>query len=76
MLFYPFISLVIPCYNERARWARLQEGVMAFSACWPGQFELILVDDGSTDGGLTAWANAAAWGEISFSVKLITQANT
>ncbi|MGI9192885.1 MAG: glycosyltransferase [Chitinophagaceae bacterium] len=73
---YPFISLVIPCFNERSRWARLQEGVMAFSACWPGQFELILVDDGSTDGGLMDWENPAAWGEIPFSVKVIKQANT
>lgn len=47
---YPSISLIIPCYNESLRIDLLVAGLKAFTDLWTADYELIIVDDGSTDG--------------------------
>ena len=44
-----YLSLVIPCYNEQENVAVLLQRVAAALAMIGRQFEVILVDDGSTD---------------------------
>lgn len=43
------LSLVIPCYNESKRIAKLLKRLKAFDKQWTNSLEIILVDDGSTD---------------------------
>ncbi|HKQ69348.1 MAG TPA: glycosyltransferase family 2 protein [Polyangiaceae bacterium] len=43
------VSVVIPSYNRRERLARVLEG-LADQSCGPERFEVVVVDDGSTDG--------------------------
>ena len=75
MALYPFISLVIPCFNERARWGRLCDGVLDLAAVWPGEMEVIVVDDGSTDGGLMDCVAASSWAAKGIRYKVLTQTN-
>lgn len=42
-------SVVIPIYNEEETLPQLYERVTAAAAEWPGEYEIICVDDGSTD---------------------------
>lgn len=44
------VSVVVPCYNETAVLAALVERLSAAAAGWPCAMEVVLVDDGSTDG--------------------------
>jgi len=44
------LSIVIPAYNEEARIAKTIESIRAFVARTPYDLEVIVVDDGSTDG--------------------------
>lgn len=45
------ISVVIPCYNETQRLGKmLDEAVEHLEARFPGDYEIILVDDGLSDG--------------------------
>lgn len=46
----PHLSVVVPVYNEIENLSRLHLEVMQALAQIPGHHELILVDDGSTDG--------------------------
>ena len=55
----PELSIVIPCYNEEQRLPRTIEQVERFLAGDGTSYELILVDDGSTD-GTRGIMNAAA----------------
>lgn len=75
MALYPFISLVIPCFNERARWGRLHEGVLDLAAIWPGEMEVIVVDDGSTDGGMMNWVTDSSWEAQGIRFKVLVQTN-
>src|ERR1700722_9948299 len=43
------LSLIIPCYNESARVDIMLQGLADFSAKWAGEYEVIIVDDGSKD---------------------------
>lgn len=43
------MSLVIPCYNEANRVKLLFQGIQDFKNQWQGEFEVIIVDDGSSD---------------------------
>lgn len=43
------LSLVIPCYNESKRIGNLFSTLKTFKQKWNGTFEVILVNDGSTD---------------------------
>lgn len=45
----PSLSVVIPLYKEEDNVDRLVEELHAALAAYPGSFELVLVDDGSTD---------------------------
>lgn len=47
---YPSLSLVIPCYNESARVGYMFDGLKDFAKVWKGDYEVIIVDDGSHDG--------------------------
>jgi dolichyl-phosphate beta-glucosyltransferase len=51
-LIYPSVSLIIPCYNESNRLAQTVLGIKEFLAAWHGSIEIIIVDDGSTDGSV------------------------
>lgn len=45
-----YLSVVIPCYNEAGRISKTLDRVAAFLAAQPYSSELVIVDDGSTDG--------------------------
>ena len=45
----PFLSIVIPAYNEEPRIVQSLEQVVAYLASQPYQWEVVVVDDGSTD---------------------------
>lgn len=44
------LTVVIPCYNEEAVLDALVERLSSAAAAWPCRWEVLLVDDGSTDG--------------------------
>lgn len=73
---YPYVSLVIPCYNEGARLGRLWQGLTAFAAQWPGRFEVVIVDDGSTEGDLKDIEHMPGYAAMADKIQLIRQANT
>jgi len=54
------LSLVIPIYNEEVVIAALREAVQSFGRTLPGEIELILVNDGSSDQTLALLAEWAA----------------
>jgi dolichyl-phosphate beta-glucosyltransferase len=56
----PRLSIVIPCYNEEQRLPRTVEQVERYLAGRGIAYELILVDDGSSDGTRTVMDEAAA----------------
>lgn len=76
MLNYPYVSLVIPCYNEGPRLGLLWQGLCAFSEQWPGDFEVVLVDDGSTDGGLVSLGSMEGYAGLADRIRVIQQVNT
>lgn len=43
------LSLVIPCYNESSRIDMMLQGLAEFDEKWKGNYEVIVVDDGSKD---------------------------
>ncbi len=47
---FPKLSLVIPCYNEAERLEKLFVPLAGFEKKWKGELEVLIVDDGSTDG--------------------------
>ncbi len=46
----PHISVVVPAYNEEGNLGRLREGLVATLEATGKPFEILFVDDGSTDG--------------------------
>ena len=48
----PAVSVVIPCLNERATIAEAVHDAKAAFASWPGGVEVIVADNGSTDGSV------------------------
>jgi glycosyltransferase involved in cell wall biosynthesis len=44
------LSIVVPAYNEVDRLPRALAELLAHLREWPGSFEIVLVDDGSSDG--------------------------
>lgn len=51
------LSLVIPCYNEQQRIVMLFDALKNFAAKFPYDYEIIIVDDGSTDDVVTTINN-------------------
>ena len=43
------LSLIIPCYNESNRIAKLRRSLLTFDKKWDQPLEIIVVNDGSTD---------------------------
>jgi dolichyl-phosphate beta-glucosyltransferase len=56
----PTLSVVIPCYNEEARLPRTLELVEGYLGARGAGYEVILVDDGSTDGTRQVMESSAA----------------
>lgn len=62
-------SFVVPCYNEASRFSLLREAFEDFDTQWGQDYDLILVDDGSSDDTLKtmkAWSaeNPLSYGQI------------
>lgn len=78
MNLYPGVSLVIPCYNEAERAHRMFEGLNAFAQAYAGDFEFIIVDDGSTDNSLAVIAENAMYQKwlSENKIQIIKQQNT
>ena len=55
----PHLSVVIPCFNEEGRLPDALRSIIPYLAARGAGFELILVDDGSTDGTLAVMRAAA-----------------
>ncbi|MDP2670553.1 MAG: glycosyltransferase [bacterium] len=47
---HPFVSIIIPCFNEEKRLKKTRPILAAYLQQFPHQFEIVFVDDGSTDG--------------------------
>jgi dolichyl-phosphate beta-glucosyltransferase len=59
------LSVVLPCYNEAERLPATLQTLLAYLSGVPGQVEVLVVDDGSTDATVTvATAIAAADGRV------------
>ncbi len=56
----PKLSVVIPCYNEEARLPRTLDQVERYLEAHGSDYEVILVDDGSTDGTRRVMEDGAA----------------
>jgi len=54
------ISVVVPAYNEEAGIAQLYERLTTAATDWDEDYEILLVNDGSCDGTLSACAERAA----------------
>jgi dolichyl-phosphate beta-glucosyltransferase len=74
---YPSLSLIIPCFNESSRVAQMMEGIKEFLSVWHGDFEFIIVDDGSTDDTVTVIKNNILFQNLlaDDKIKIILQAN-
>lgn len=46
------LSLIIPCYNEAENVSAFQDAVMEAFRGWDAEYELVFIDDGSTDATL------------------------
>ena len=56
----PKLSVVVPCFNEEKRLPRTIERIESYLSSRNDSYELILVDDGSTDGTRAVMQEAAA----------------
>lgn len=52
--FAPSLTIVIPAFNERANLPRVLDDALAFGRANCARFEILVVDDGSSDGTLAA----------------------
>lgn len=43
------LSIIIPCFNETSSVEKMHRAVNDFQKRWNGEFEVVVVDDGSTD---------------------------
>ena len=43
------LTVILPCYNEAERLPRTLQSFLAHLSCVPGEVEVLVVDDGSTD---------------------------
>ena len=56
----PFLSIIIPAYNEETRLPRALESIATYAASKSFALEVLVVDDGSRDDTATAATRAAA----------------
>lgn len=75
-MFYPSISLVIPCYNEAERINLLCNGIASFANAWKGPFDIVIIDDGSTDTTSVLLSNHPMVVSLKDKIQLIHQENT
>ncbi|MFQ5723763.1 MAG: dolichyl-phosphate beta-glucosyltransferase [Terriglobia bacterium] len=68
----PSLSLILPAYNEEARLARTLDTLLASARVGKGASEILVVDDGSTDGTATI---ARAYAERHPSIRLLRHEN-
>jgi len=64
------LSVIVPLFNERENVAELDREIRAALAAWGDRYEVIYVDDGSSDGTFEVLAGLAAAGERVRVVKL------
>jgi len=62
------LSVVTPMYNEEAVIGHLREGIESFAGSLPCSLEVVLVNDGSTDGTLP---HLLAWAKTDTRVKIL-----
>jgi dolichyl-phosphate beta-glucosyltransferase len=67
----PYLSLVIPAFNEERRLGPTLESVLSYLASRPYRSEVIVVSDGSTDG--TARVTRAAFARVAGEPRLSTR---
>jgi glycosyltransferase involved in cell wall biosynthesis len=58
--FAPSLTIVIPAYNERDNLGRVVSDALIFGRAACSRFELLVIDDGSSDGSETLLATIAA----------------
>jgi dolichyl-phosphate beta-glucosyltransferase len=75
-MYAPFISLIIPCFNETNRIGLMMDGLAEFTQAWKGPFEIILVDDGSTDGTSILIEKHPIAQSLKSNLNVISQSNT
>jgi dolichyl-phosphate beta-glucosyltransferase len=68
----PDLSIIIPCFNESNRIGVMVNALKIFQQQWQGSFEVIVVDDGSTDDTYTRLTEA----QKLISLQIIRQENT
>jgi cellulose synthase/poly-beta-1,6-N-acetylglucosamine synthase-like glycosyltransferase len=56
----PALSLILPCFNEAERLPRTLAGFLSELPQGPGEIEVLVVDDGSTDDALAVASAVAA----------------
>ena len=66
------ISIVIPCYNEENVLPLLHERLTAAAEAWEMPFEVVIVDDGSSDG---SWDFHGSY-PFSMSVSIVFESGT
>lgn len=64
----PQVTIVLPTYNEAGNIEKLIQRTLAALASYPGDVEIMIVDDNSPDG---TWQLAAAVAEVDSRVRLI-----
>ncbi|MDZ4729848.1 MAG: glycosyltransferase family 2 protein [Xanthomonadales bacterium] len=55
----PSIDLIVPCYNEALSMPELMQRMLAVCGDTEAEFNIIAVDDGSSDGTFEAWQTEA-----------------
>ena len=70
----PAVSVIIATYNRTASLARLL-GLLTDQTLPPDQFEVVVVDDGSTPPARDALAPLLAPGALPYALRLVAQAN-
>jgi GT2 family glycosyltransferase len=68
----PMISIIVPAYNREAL---IGNCIASLRGCYRGKFELIIVDDGSTDGTPEAAARAIEAHGLTDCARIIQQPN-
>jgi dolichyl-phosphate beta-glucosyltransferase len=56
----PALTVILPCYNEAERLPATLQALLAHLSAAPGEVEVLVVDDGSTDATVSVAAAAAA----------------